>query len=123
MRRPGASGCSNLHGLGNTQLVVVDEPADRFKDGLFGLVPRRVAEEIDGLLDREAVAAGEVLPTGLCMLWRGGSTELFPRDRFQTRGFPEPVGSDIGVSTDVEGGGSDDVEVLTGGGIPLLDGP
>src|SRR4051812_20946114 len=121
--RAGAISLLSHYWVGNTQLVVFDEPADGFKDGLFGLVPRRVPEETDGLVDLEAVAAGEVVPAGLRMLCRGGFTELVPGDCFQPRGFPEPAGGDVGVSADVECGGGDDVEVLTRAAISMLDGP
>src|SRR5674536_53818 len=62
----------DLQRSGDVELSVVDEPAHRFQDDVFGLVPRRVAEKVAGLVDAEVVVAVQVSP---CLLYTSDAAD------------------------------------------------
>src|ERR1700748_3547497 len=78
---------SHLQRASDLELAVVDEPADRFQDRVFRLVPRGVDPPGPGFVDAGVLSADEVLPAPLAVVLGGPAPELFPGHRVQV-GFP-----------------------------------
>jgi hypothetical protein len=97
------------------------QPPHGVEHRLPGGVPRPVAEQTLRLLDREHVAADQVLPALLPVLGGQTSPEGVPGHRLQRRGPPEPGRGQLGVAADRQRVRRRHEEVLAGCRIPVRD--